>query len=170
MGAQQLGFAPLQPLQAYPWQAYVHPSDGHLPMPGMHGVTGPSTALCRGSIMLLNCAPAIPLIWWIYSFGGSAVSHLMPLPSLHGRDGSSFPGLSAADVNSESVVGIQPGDSGMMTGNQVDELTHTWFSEQFVAHSHVYFGFIGKASSLNHSPLEPSYEDNSFLDQEVADS
>ena len=31
MGAQALGFAPLQPFGAYPWQAYVQPGDHHCP-------------------------------------------------------------------------------------------------------------------------------------------
>ena len=37
-------------------------------------------------------------------------------------------------VNSESVVGIKPGDSGVVIGYQVDEFTCTWSAEQFVAH------------------------------------
>ena len=44
IGAQTLGFAPLQPFEAYPWQAYVQPGDGHQPTPGMHRVIAPSTA------------------------------------------------------------------------------------------------------------------------------
>ena len=52
-----------------------------------------------------------------------------PLPSLHDGEGSSFPGLVLSDdtVNSESVMGIKPGDSGVVNGYQVDEFTHTWF-------------------------------------------
>ena len=57
-------------------------------------------------------------------------------------------------VNSESVVGIRPGDSGVLIGYQVDELTHTWSAEQFVAHSHIYSGFVGKVLSLTHIPQE----------------
>ena len=72
-------------------------------------------------------------------------------------------------VDSESVLGIKPGDSGVVTGYQVDEFTHTWSAEQFVAHSHVYPGFTGKVSSLTHFPLEPGCDDYSFLDQGVAD-
>ena len=53
-GAQMLGFAPLQPIGAYPWQAYVQPGNGHQPTPGMHRVAAPSTALSRGSLLLLN--------------------------------------------------------------------------------------------------------------------
>ena len=36
LGAQPLGFAPLQPLGVYLWQAYVQPGDGHWPTPSMH--------------------------------------------------------------------------------------------------------------------------------------
>ena len=57
-----------------------------------------------------------------------------------------------------SMVGIQPGDSGVMTGYQVDGFTHTWSTEQFVAHSHVYPGFTGKVSSL-YFPLALGCED-----------
>ena len=38
LGAEPLGFAPLQPLGVYPWQAYVQSGDGHKPTPGMHRV------------------------------------------------------------------------------------------------------------------------------------
>ena len=72
-------------------------------------------------------------------------------------------------VDSESVVGIKPGDSGVVIGYQIDEFTHTWTAGQFVAHSHIYCGFTGKVSSLHHFPLVPGCEDYSFLDQAVAD-
>ena len=53
-----------------------------------------------------------------YSLGGSAESHPIPLPSLHDGEGSSFPGLVPSDdmVNSESVMDIKPGDSGVVIG------------------------------------------------------
>ena len=70
-------------------------------------------------------------------------------------------------VNSDSVIGIKPGDSDVVIGYQVDEFTHTWSAEQFVAHSHIYPGFTGKVSSLTHFPLEPGCEDYAFLDQAV---
>ena len=82
-------------------------------------------------------------------------SHPIPPPSLHGGKGSSFPGLVPSDdkVDSESAVGIKPGDSGVMIGYMVDEVTHTWSAEQFFAHSHIYPGFTCKVSSLTHLPL-----------------
>ena len=100
-----------------------------------------------------------------------AESHPIPPPSLHGGEGSSFPGLVPSDdtVNSESVVGIKPGDSGVVIGYQVDECTHTWSAECFVAHLHIYPGFTGKMSSLTHCPPELCCEDCSFLDQTMAD-
>ena len=72
-----------------------------------------------------------------YSFGGLTESHPIHLPSLHGGEGSCFPGLvpSVHTVDSESAIGIKPGDSGVVIGYQVDEFTHTWSAEQFVAHS-----------------------------------
>ena len=77
-------------------------------------------------------------------------------------EGSSFPCLvpSNVTVDSESAVGIKPGDSGMVIGYQVDE---------FLAHSHIYPVFTGKVSSLTSLPLEPECEDYSFLDQAVTD-
>ena len=56
-------------------------------------------------------------------------------------------------VNSDSVMGIKPGDSGVVIGYQVDEFACTWSAEQFVAHSHIYPGFTGKVSSL--TPFSP---------------
>ena len=106
-----------------------------------------------------------------YSFGGLAESHPIPLPSLHSGEGSSFPALVPSDdmVNSESVMGIKPSDSGVVIGYQVDGFTHTWSAEQFLACSHIYPEFTGKVSSLTHFPLELGCEDYSFLDQAVAD-
>ena len=72
-------------------------------------------------------------------------------------------------VDSDSVVGIKPGDSGVVIGYQVDEFTCTWSAEWFVACFYIYPGFTGKVSSLTHFPLEPGCEDYAFLDQAVAD-
>ena len=155
------------------WQSYVQPGDGHWPTPGMHRVTAPSTTLSRGEPYATPSAVAQPshLYGGAYSIGGLAESHPIPPPSLHGEDGSSFPGLVPSNdmVNSESVMGIKLGDSGVLIGYQVDEFTCTWSTEWFVAHSRIYAGFIGKVSSLTHFPLEPGCEDYSFLDQAVAD-
>ena len=111
MGAQPLGFAPLQPFVVYQWQAYVQLGDGHQSMPGMHRVAAPSATLSRGGAFYYSvcCSPTIPFIWWAYSLGGLAESHPIPLPPLHDGEGSSFPGLVPSNdtVNSESVMGIK---------------------------------------------------------------
>ena len=72
-------------------------------------------------------------------------------------------------VNSESVVGIQPGSSGVMIRYQVDDFACTWSTKQSVACSHIYLEFMGKVLSLNHLPLELVCDDYSFLNQAVAD-
>ena len=153
MGAQPLGFAPWQPFGVYPWQAYLQPGDGHWSTSGMHRVAAPSATLGRGEPSATHLAVPQPF-GGAYSFEGSVESHLIPLPSLHDGEGSSFPGLVPSDdtVNSDSVMGIKPGDSSVVIGYQVDEFTHTWSAEQFVACSHIYPGFIGKVSSLTLFP------------------
>ena len=67
------------------------------------------------------------------------------------------------------MVGIDLCDSGVVIGHQVDEFTHTWSAEWFIAHFHIYPQFTGKVWSLSHFPMEPGCEDYSFLDQAVAD-
>ena len=57
----------------------------------------------------------------------------------------------------------------MVIGYWVDEFTHAWSSEWFVAYSHIYPGLTGKVSSLNPFPLELGCEDYSFLVQAMAD-
>ena len=64
-------------------------------------------------------------------------SHPIPLPSLHGGEGSSRFGSPNETVNSESVVDMKHGDSSVMNGYQVDEFTHTLLAEHFVAQSHI---------------------------------
>ena len=113
--------------------AYVQPGDGHWPTPRMHRLAVPYTTLSRWSLMLLNLLfPNHP----IYMVGHTALGPWqrvtpIPQPSLHGGEGSYFPGLVPSDdtVDSESVMGIIPGDSGVVIGYQVDEFTHTWSAE-----------------------------------------
>ena len=130
-----------------------NPSDGHWSTPGVHRVAAPSATLGRGEPSASHSAVPQPF-GGAYSLGGSVESHLIPLPSLHDGEGSSFPGLVPSDdaVNSDSVIGIKPGDSGVVIGYQVDEFTHTWYAEQFVACFHIFPGFTGKVSSLTHFP------------------
>ena len=139
-GAQPLGFAPLQPFGVYPWQAYVHPGDGHQSTPGMHRVAAPSATLGRGEPSASHLA--VPQL-----IGGvCSLCHLIPLPSLHDGEGSSFLGLVPSDdaVDSDSVMSIKPGDSSVVIGYQVDEFTHAWSAEQFVACSTFILGSLDR--------------------------
>ena len=133
LGAQPFGFAPLQPPGVYPWQAYVQPGEGHWSTRGMHRVAAPSTTLSRGSLNATQSAVSHHLIYMVghTALGGLVESHPIPPPSLHGGEGSSFPGLVPSNdtINSESAMGIKPGDSGVVTGYQVDDFTHTWSAE-----------------------------------------
>ena len=72
-------------------------------------------------------------------------------------------------IDSEFVASIKPDDFSGVIGYQVDEFTHAWSAESFVALSHISHGFMGKMSSLTHFPLEPGCEDYSFLDQALVD-
>ena len=67
------------------------------------------------------------------------------------------------------MVGIKPGDPGVVIVYQVDEFTCTRSADQFVAHSYIYPGFTGKLSSLTDFTLEPGFEDYSILDWAFAD-
>ena len=132
MGAQLLGFAPWQPFRVYPWQAYLQSGDGHQSTPGMHRVAAASATLGRGEPSATHSAVPQPF-GGAYSLGDSVESHLIPPPSIHDGEGSSFPGLVPSDdeVNSDSLMGVKPGDSGVVIGYQVDEFSHTWSEEWF---------------------------------------
>ena len=125
----------------------MQPGDGHQSTPGMHRMLAPSATLGRGEPSATHSAVPQPF-GGAYSLGDSLESHLILPPSLHDGEQSSFPGLVPSDdmVDSESVMGIKPGDSGVGIGYQVDEFTGTWSAEQFVACSHIYPGFTGKVS------------------------
>ena len=84
-----------------------------------------------------------------------AESHPISLLSLYGREGSSFPGSVPPNdvVNSVSMVGIKPGDSGVVIGCQVDKFTYTSLAECFIFQSHIYPGLTAKMSTLIHFPL-----------------
>ena len=72
-------------------------------------------------------------------------------------------------VDSKSVMGIKPGDFGVVIGYQVGKFTCTWSAERFIDCFHIYPGLTGKVSSFTHFSLEPGSEDYAFLDQAVAD-
>ena len=160
-GLKPLGFAPVQPFGAYPWQPYVQLGDGHWPTPGMHQVAAPSTALSRGSLLLLSQL-SINSNYMVghTALGLGRVTQSLYLPYMMGRE-SSVPGLVPSDdtVDSESAVDSKAGDFGMMIWYQVDELINTWSAEWFVAHSHIYPGFRSKVSSVTYFPLELGCED-----------
>ena len=85
--------------------------------------------------------------------------------------GSSLPGfVPPIDMfDLKSVVDIQPGDFSVVIGYKVDEFTHIWSLEFFVAPSHIYPGFTGKGVTPNHFLLEPGCQECSLFDQRVAD-
>ena len=109
----------------------------------------PSTALSMGSLILLSQLSSSHLnnIMGCTALG-TQQSHPIPLPSLHVWEGSSFPGLVPPDdmVDSESVLGLTPGNSGVVIAYQVDEITCIWSVEWFVTDSHIYPGFTGNVS------------------------
>ena len=110
--------------------AYVQPGDGHWSTSGMHRVAAPSIMLSRGESSCFSCQlfPSHP----IYMVGHTALGAwqsviLIPLPSQHGGEGSSFPGLVPSDdmLNYESVMGIKPCDSSVVIEYQIDKFICT---------------------------------------------
>ena len=117
---------------------HVQPGDVHQPTQGIHRVAASSTTLNREEHYAAPCcSPAIPSIWWGIQLWG--LGRESPNPSAFPTWCPSFPCLVPSNdtVNSEAVMGIKPGDSRLVIGYQVDEFTHTWSSEQLVAHSHL---------------------------------
>ena len=53
VGVQALGFAPYNPLE-HTYDRHMCPADGFWPIPGVHCVAAPCTALSRGSFMILS--------------------------------------------------------------------------------------------------------------------
>ena len=74
--------------------------------------------------------------------------------------------LSGSAPPSDSQVqicgGVKLGDSGVVIGYQVDEFTHIWSVEYFIAQSHIHHSIMGKVSTVTHFPLELGCEDYSF--------
>ena len=104
------------------------------------------TAFIRGQLHTthFSCPQQFHQYNRAFSFMGSGETYLIPLPFLHDRKGSSFPfSTSLSDtVYSESVMGIKPGDSGVMIGYWVDEFTHIWLAKHFIAQSHIYHSYL----------------------------
>ena len=91
-----------------------------------------------------------------YTTSRAQQGHLIALPSLHCRQGSSVPGSSPPDdmVNSQSVMVGKPGDIDVVIWYQAEEFTHTWLAEHFITQPHIYPGFTEKVSTLCHLPLK----------------
>ena len=66
----------------------------------------------------------------MYSLDSCAESHLIPLPSIHSHEGSSFPGLDPPHVmvNLISLVAVYSDDSSMVKGHYGDLFTSTWLT------------------------------------------
>ena len=89
-------------------------------------MTAPSTALSRGSLLLLNQLSSSHSNYMVrHTALGAWQSHPIPPPSLHDGERSSFLGLVPSNdtVDSESLVGTKPGDSGVVIGYQFHEFT-----------------------------------------------
>ena len=93
----------------------------------------PPTALSQGEPPATHLT--IPKPFEQYGTFVAWQSHLIPPHSLHGREGCTFPASVPSDdtVNSKSVAGVNPGDSGVMIEYQFDPFTHTWSVEHFIA-------------------------------------
>ena len=110
MGAQPFRFATLEPLSVYPTQTYVPSGNGVCLMPEVHQVAASPTALSHGEPSATHFTVPQPFQEYCgaYSFQHLAESNLIPQASLHGGEGSSFPGsaLHNDTVESGSVLGI----------------------------------------------------------------
>ena len=91
-------------------------------------------------------------------------SHLIPPASLHGREGSCFPGSNPPDdtVDFKFVVGIKLAILMWWSGYHVDEFTHTWLTEHFIVQSHLCWFHRKCAHIKTHFPPEAGCEDYSF--------
>ena len=137
------------------WQAYVQPGDGLISpyLVCMEWLLPLLPWVGRAFCYSFSCTLTD---WWGIQPWGLCRESPDPSAFLHDGEGSLFQVWLPSDdvVDSDSVMGIKPGDSGVVIGYQVDEFTCTWSAEWFVAHSHIYPGFTGKVSFLTHFPLE----------------
>ena len=60
-------------------------------------------------------------------------------------------------------MGIEPSDSGLVTGYQVDEFTHTWLAVYFIGQPHIFSSFMGKVST----PTPPFWTKQSKILRQV---
>ena len=138
-GGSTIRVAPWQPFGVYPWQAYVQPGDGHQSTPGMHRVVAPSATLGRGSLLLLILLCLNHLVGHTALGALLRVTWSLCLPYMMGR-GLLFQ-VWCHQMRQWILIllwAVNPGGSSVVIGYQVDEFTHTWSAEQFVAHSTCY--------------------------------
>ena len=168
-----LSGAPLQLFGAYTWHTHVQLGNGHWPMPGMHWVAPPSTALSNWALFTTQSAVSSHSNYMVgYTALGAwqGVTQFLHLSCMVGRGllfQVWFHPKTQSNLNLQWALNLVI--QGMVIGYQVDEFTHAWSEEQLIAHSHIYPGLMGKVSSLTHFTLGPGCEDYSFLDQAVAD-
>ena len=115
------------------------------------------------------CPPAIPSIWWGIQLWRLGRESPDPYVFLTWWGRGIFYKLCSTQCHSQLQIGVKLGDSVVVIGCQVNEITCTWSAECIIAQSHIYSGFIGKVSTLTHFPFEPHFEDYSFLNQAVKD-
>ena len=126
-----------------------------------------TTVLSSGSLMLLiHLSPSHSIN--MIELNRSTQS--LHLPYMIG-EGTSFPGsVPLSDmIDCESVVGIIPDDSGIAIGYLVDEFTYIWSAEHFIALSHIYTCFMGKASTFTNFQLNQGVRIIPFLEQAAED-
>ena len=130
MGTQPLGLATLQPFWVYPWQAYVPSGDSLWPLPEVHKVAAPPTALCGGELHATHSAVSSHSI---HMMGHTALeAQQSPNPyTFPTWQGGVFFSTIKWPIYSKSVVGIKLGDSDVVIGYHIDEYTHTWLAEHF---------------------------------------
>ena len=79
-------------------------------------------------MLLIQLSPSHSIYMVEHTALGPWHSHPIPQPSLHAWEWYSFLGfVSPNDMsNSEYMMGVKPGDSGVVIGCQVEEFTCTW--------------------------------------------
>ena len=112
-------------------------------------------AFCYQLTMELPCSAVGDNDWGLHCCKPSECTlqpYMLPLGCIPAND----------PVDSESVVGIKPGDYGVVIGYHIDKFMYTWLAACFIAWLHIYPGFTGKVSKLTDFLLEAECEDYSF--------
>ena len=133
-GGSTIGVHDMTTLWSIPLGGICTLCDGLWPTPRLHLVVAPSTALSRGYHASHSAVPhPFHLYGGAHSSEGLEEIHPIHLPTWCGR--VFFLGCVPTNdmVNSESVEGVEPGDYGVVIRYQVDDFTHTWSVECFIA-------------------------------------